>query len=59
MHEQLKSFNQNKFKNQTGSSKYNTKKLVHGNADEESDRFEDITNLSISGNDGHEKMFAG
>ena len=48
-----------KVENQSAASKYNSKKLAQGNTCEESDRFEDITNHSISGNDGHEKMFAG
>ena len=59
MHEQLNAFNKNKFSNQPTSSKHKNKEIAQGNRCEESDRFEDITNQSISGNDGHEKMVAG
>jgi len=59
MHEQLNAFNRNKFSNKPTSSKHNAKEIALGNSCEELDRFEDITNQSISGNDGHEKMVAG
>ena len=59
MHEQLNAINQNKFAKQPKSSKYDAKKIDQGNICEESDRFEDITNQSISASDGHENMVAG
>ena len=59
MHEKLKNFNQNSFKNSDSPSKSKLKKIRQEDNNHSDNRFKDVTDDNSSNNDGTGKTAAG